>query len=50
MRGIADAALGGEHLVSEETCIANRGDACVFLVQNRDFEAAFTESPFLPQR
>jgi predicted hydrocarbon binding protein len=46
IRGLAEQMFGTEHSVSEETCLAARGDACIFLLERRDTGSLYIESPY----
>ncbi len=41
IRGAADELFGGEHQVTEESCMAMGDDACNFLLEKRDPEVSF---------
>jgi predicted hydrocarbon binding protein len=41
IRAASDELFGGEHQVTEETCVATGDDACNFLLEKRDPEVSF---------
>ncbi|HEV2225708.1 MAG TPA: V4R domain-containing protein [Nitrososphaerales archaeon] len=41
IRGAADELFGGDHQVTEETCMATADEACTFLLEKRDPEVSF---------
>jgi predicted hydrocarbon binding protein len=49
IRGIADEILGGEHVVTEESCSANGQEQCTFFLENRNVEGAFADEGILPE-